>query len=309
MEIFKEHPVLCTFGAIGALKLGHLFYRGLKFVKKYLLPGGYNLLTRYGHCWAVINGATGEIGKAYTMALANMGFDLLLTGRMEEKLKELEKEVSKLNPKTKVRTLQIEFGKEEPKEIIRKLEAISQDLDIGFLVNVAGTNHGIEYQLYPLENIKELIDATIIGTCLMTQIMATKMMKRKERSGILNISSILASGKSPFCSVYSSTKAFVDSYAKCLQVEVKDKIDITTVHCGDVITQKKSRDLTIFQSSAENVARVQLQHQGVYGSSQGYWGHSLQKKCWSNPIMNWQKKKAMNTVNVHYQNEWQNKFG
>jgi len=63
------------------------------------------------------------------------------------------------------------------------------------------------------------------------------MMKRKKRSGILNISSICSSGKFPICSVYAATRAFIDAFAQSLHAELKGKIDITTIQCGGVVTE------------------------------------------------------------------------
>jgi len=171
MDIIKEHPVLSAFAAYGLLKLGQITLQGLGFVWKYLIPHGYDLLNRYGPCWAAITGATGGIGTAYCYALASSGFNLVLIGRNEKKLAELEASIKTRYNKIEIRTLQIDFAKDSPNEFVKKLEAIAEEVDIGFLVNVAGAGHGIEYQLYPYESIEELINVTVIGNSLTTRLL------------------------------------------------------------------------------------------------------------------------------------------
>ena len=43
-----------------------------------------------GRYYALITGATGGLGKAFVEVLAREGYDLLLTGRSEGKLKDLQ---------------------------------------------------------------------------------------------------------------------------------------------------------------------------------------------------------------------------
>ena len=54
---------------------------------------GFNLIT----------GATGGLGKAFVEVLAEAGYDLLLTGRSEEKLRILQGEIQEKYPSKDVR--------------------------------------------------------------------------------------------------------------------------------------------------------------------------------------------------------------
>ena len=54
--------------------------------------------------YTFISGATGGIGKAFTLECAKNGYNLFLTGRSEEKLSLLKDEVLKLNDKIDVQT-------------------------------------------------------------------------------------------------------------------------------------------------------------------------------------------------------------
>ena len=63
------------------------------------------------------------------------------------------------------------------------------------------------------------------------------MMSRKQRSAIIVTSSIAAQCVFPCLTYYSATKVFVSRISRCLNLELKDKIDVMTWEPGYVKTK------------------------------------------------------------------------
>ncbi|WP_250311043.1 SDR family NAD(P)-dependent oxidoreductase [Rickettsia endosymbiont of Oedothorax gibbosus] len=58
----------------------------------------------------LVTGSTGAFGEAICLSLASEGYNLLITGRNEKKLKSLKNKLQTKYPSTKVETLKIDFS-------------------------------------------------------------------------------------------------------------------------------------------------------------------------------------------------------
>ena len=68
------------------------------------------------------------------------------------------------------------------------------------------------------------------------------MMNRKQRSAIIVTSSIAAQLVFPCLTFYAATKVFVSRISRCLNLELKDKIDVMTWEPGYVKTKMTKMD-------------------------------------------------------------------
>src|SRR5690606_1692724 len=83
---------------------------------------------------ALITGASSGIGKAMAFSLASRGCELYLLARREDKLKQTEKEIAQLYPKTRIHLITCDI--QDP-DLGLILEAVTKGkLDI--LINNAG---------------------------------------------------------------------------------------------------------------------------------------------------------------------------
>jgi NADP-dependent 3-hydroxy acid dehydrogenase YdfG len=88
---------------------------------------------------AFITGATSGIGRATALLLGQNGFRIIATGRRQERLEELKKELSK---QTEIYTLN--FDVRDQKAVLNAIDSLPEDWkNIDLLVNNAGNAHGL----------------------------------------------------------------------------------------------------------------------------------------------------------------------
>ena len=87
-----------------------------------------------------ITGATSGIGKASAIAFAKNGYKLILCGRREDRMAEIQEELSKLVP---VHTLLFDVRNKEA--VAESIESLPSDFaKIDILINNAGNAHGLD---------------------------------------------------------------------------------------------------------------------------------------------------------------------
>lgn len=118
------------------------------------------------------------------------------------------------------------------KKQIPNLERIFKewkDLDIGIVINNAGTVAGGSYFTLKPKMLLEDINIDLFAVFLVNRIIIPKMRTRNERSGIINIASCSGVYLSPRVGVYSSVKRTLNNYSRILDLENNDKIDVLSV--------------------------------------------------------------------------------
>lgn len=171
---------------------------------------------------AVITGASSGIGKEFALGLDNEGFDeiwgIALTG---SKLEQLKTEL-----KTKVRTFELDLTKKESFETLES-ELNSEKPEIEWLINCSGFGKFGRYDEIKKSDCMDMIDLNCKGYVNMVNYCLPFM---PDESRIVNIGSLASWQSVPFANVYASTKAFVLSFSRGLNVELKDrKISVTCV--------------------------------------------------------------------------------
>ena len=167
---------------------------------------------------AVITGATSGIGKAYAYALAEKGYDLILTGRRRDVIEHVAQQIGEaFLVEAEIVIVELSDGK----ELDSLVEKIKDAGPIEVLVNNAGfTSKG----LYHVQNITEqenMVRVHAIAMMKLTHAVLPGMLER--RSGtIINVASIQAVTPISLSTTYSSVKAFMRTFSICVHSEVKD---------------------------------------------------------------------------------------
>lgn len=206
---------------------------------------------------ALITGATSGIGKSCTIALAKLGMNLIITGRRENLLIELKKE---LEEKFSVQVLAIQLDVRNADEVKDKLSSISDEWkNIDILINNAGLAAGLD-KLYhnSTEDISNVIDTNIKGLLYVTNAIVPHMIERDVPATIINIGSVAGDAAYAGGAVYCASKAAVKILSDGLRIDLVDtKIKVTDVKPGLVET---NFSLVRFKGDEERAKKV---YQGV----------------------------------------------
>lgn len=167
---------------------------------------------------ALITGATSGFGKATAERFAREGWNIIITGRRENRLDNLKKELE-LAHATEVQTLT--FDVQSLQESTAALHSLSESWRaIDVLINNAGLALGREsFVEGSIEQWNTMIDTNIKGLLYISQLVAPWMIARK-RGTIINIGSI--AGKDAYAggNVYGATKAAVDMLTRNMRIDL-----------------------------------------------------------------------------------------
>ena len=182
----------------------------------------------------LITGATSGIGLGCARKFAENGDKLILTGRNEQKLAEIRKELSEKG--CQVLTLAFDVrDREKAKQCINDLPEEWKDIDV--LVNNAGLALGLEPEYEGnLDDWETMIDTNIKGLLTMTRLVVPRMIERG-RGHIINVGSVAGDAAYAGGNVYCATKAAVKALTDGLRIDVADTpIRVTNLKPGLVET-------------------------------------------------------------------------
>ncbi len=183
---------------------------------------------------AFVTGASEGIGKAISIKLASIGYNIILNNRYEEKTTELA-EYLRSTYQVKVYIAIFDVTKKE--EVNKAISILPDEWKaIDVLVNNAGTVLG--YNLIhegDTDDWDTMIDTNIKGLLYVTRAIAPMMMERK-KGHIVNMASI--AGKEPYQygNVYCGTKAAIDALSKSMRIDLAPYIKVSSIHPGTVET-------------------------------------------------------------------------
>lgn len=182
----------------------------------------------------LITGATSGIGLGCARKFADNGDKLILTGRNEQKLSEVQKELS--DKGAEVITLVFDVRqREQAKQAISQLPEEWQAIDV--LVNNAGLALGLEPEYQGnLDEWETMIDTNIKGLLTMTRLIVPGMVERNS-GHIINIGSVAGDAAYAGGNVYCATKAAVKALTDGLRIDVADTaVRVTNLKPGLVET-------------------------------------------------------------------------
>ena len=167
---------------------------------------------------ACITGATSGIGKATAQIFAKNGYDLIITGRREERLSQVADKLEKKYA-VRVKTLAFDIRKYKAvKAAVAKLNDKWSKVDV--LVNNAGLAKGFDFiHEGKIEDWEIMIDTNVKGLLYMTRLMSEKMVGRK-KGHIINVASTAGKEVYPKGNVYCATKHAVDALTKAIRLDL-----------------------------------------------------------------------------------------
>lgn len=172
------------------------------------------LKTRYGP-WAVVTGASSGIGREIALSLAESGLNLVLVARSQVVLEQMAKDLSDRYG-IEVCPVRQDLAVERSLET---LVAQTQDLEVGLLVAAAGFGTSGAFLHSQLEQEVEMLNVNCRSLLELSWHFSQRFAKQR-RGGIVLMSSIVGFQGTPFAAHYAATKAYVQTLAEALYVEL-----------------------------------------------------------------------------------------
>lgn len=197
---------------------------------------------------ALVTGSTSGIGEALARLLAQKKIALLLTGRNEEKLKQLKAELSNVSVETLVADLSTSEGR---KQVIALIHRREPDL----VINNAGVGLYGDVLMSETQEAEKLIELDVVSVFSLSIEAARTLLTAKKKGTILNVSSAAAFPIFPGFTVYSAAKACVNQFSESFDAETASQgVRVLAACPGYVATQFRSNAKGTGQSLLETGA-------------------------------------------------------
>ena len=162
--------------------------------------------------YALVTGASSGIGRDISIELSKKGYDIILVGRNEDKLKETASLL-----KTEYKIIPVDLAKSENcLELYNKVK----DLDIDILVNNAGFGIFGKFDEIDIDKQINMINVNITALDILSKLFLQDM-KKKNRGFILNVASSAAFIPGPLLSTYYGSKAYVLRITEAIYEELR----------------------------------------------------------------------------------------
>ncbi|MFZ1791029.1 MAG: SDR family NAD(P)-dependent oxidoreductase [Saprospiraceae bacterium] len=165
----------------------------------------------------LVTGATSGIGKATATLFAKNGYDVIITGRREDRLEELK---NKLKKKYVVKVKALCFDVRKSNEVKKAMKSLDGDWsNVDILINNAGLAMGLDpLHKGDINHWETMIDTNIKGLLYMTRAISPLMVKNG-KGHIINICSTAGHEAYPNGNVYCATKSAVDMLTKTMRLD------------------------------------------------------------------------------------------
>jgi len=164
----------------------------------------------------VVTGGSRGLGLEIAHAFGYAGAQVVITARREQWLTDAEKFLKDRAISVHALTCDVADASSVEQTVQQALEKCGK---IDILVNNAGLTWGAPAETMPLDRWRQVIDANITGTFLMSQVVGRHMLERN-KGAIVNVASIAGMGGGQLQTVgYNASKAAVINLTRALALE------------------------------------------------------------------------------------------
>lgn len=184
----------------------------------------------------LISGATSGFGKATAELFAKNNYNLILTGRREDRLQKIAKNLSE---QYSVEVLPLCFDIRDQKAVEKAISSLEESWkNIDVLLNNAGLASGFgPIQDGEIDDWEKMIDTNVKGLLFLSKAIMPLMIANKS-GHIINIGS--TAGKEVYLNgnVYCATKHAVDAISKSMRIDLlQHGIKVTQICPGAAETE------------------------------------------------------------------------
>jgi len=184
-----------------------------------------------------ITGATSGIGKSTAYLFAQKGYNLILTGRRDERLQTIKADLE-TNFSCEVQTLS--FDVRDKEEVAKAINQIDDNRfpTIDILVNNAGLASGLtKIDQGEFSDWDVMIDTNVKGLLYVSRTLLPKL-KTQASAHIINIGSTAGKNVYQNGNVYCATKHAVDALSQSMRIELLPYgIKVTSINPGACETE------------------------------------------------------------------------
>lgn len=204
---------------------------------------------------ALVTGATSGIGQSFAAKLSRKGWSLILTGRNEKKLSEMQKSLG-----GDVEIIAADLSKRED---VFRVYGFCKDKNVDMLINNAGYGLFGRFDDTDLEDEINMINVNITAVHILTKLFLREF-KAKDHGTILNVASVAGFMAGPLMSAYYASKNYVLKLSVALYEELrrdKSNVKITVLCPGPVDTNFNNRagvSFSVKPISADEAAEYAL---------------------------------------------------
>lgn len=167
----------------------------------------------------VLTGATGGIGKALAVALADRGAKLLLSGRDEAQLDHLRRKLPEAGIVSSL------TGDLADREVRIRLADTASACDADTLINLCGQNHVGLFEAQSAHSLEAMLTINLHAPMELTRLMLPSLSRHRQAL-IVNVGSVFGQIGYPGHAAYCATKFGLRGFSEALRRELQD----TDVH-------------------------------------------------------------------------------
>ena len=182
----------------------------------------------------LITGATSGIGRATAYELAGHGFNLILCGRRQERLNQIQRD---LESQTSIHCLN--FDVRDRDEVLKAIESLPEEFNtIDILINNAGNAHGLDpIDSGSLDDWDAMMDINVKGLLYVSKAVIPQMTERQS-GHIINIGSSAGKEVYPKGNVYCGSKHAVLAITEGMRLDLNPYgIKVAAINPGLVETE------------------------------------------------------------------------
>jgi short-subunit dehydrogenase len=168
---------------------------------------------------ALVTGASSGLGMEFARQLAGLGCALVLVARREERLRELQREISATYPVPVEVVVMDLVDTDAPQRLYDHLKNLNRAVDI--LVNNAGFGLFGDFAAVPWERTQDMLELDIMVPTRLMRLFVADMIARGA-GYILNIASIGAYQPSPTYAAYSAAKSYILYLTEAVHHELRN---------------------------------------------------------------------------------------
>lgn len=221
--------------------------------------GTSNWNQQYGE-WAIVTGASDGLGQAIAQELAGAGINLVLVARRRAVLAAFANQLQ-IQHSIQTQVIAADLSDESAVEMVI---GTTENLKVGLLVASAGFGTTGYFVESDLAQELAMLDVNCRAVVQMTHHFGERFAQQK-RGGIILFSSIVAFQGVPRSAHYAATKAFIQSFAEGIAVELAPHgVDVLATAPGPINSGFAARaNMQMGQAlSAETVAKGTLKALG-----------------------------------------------